>query len=189
MWACSEKPTACFDSQVESAEVFQSIHFLNCSSDSDQYEWDFGDGNTSTDVNPIHAYAGTGTFLVSLRAMSNFGGSEDLITRELFIENPSEKFIGRYEASFGGEMFLLKIEAGNNPNSIVLYIDDKLFCNATCRMNIIEVNPQNYWTDEYSQITMGSGVLEGTLILISLLVEDVDENEHLLTLSAYKINL
>jgi len=32
----------------------------------DSYEWDFGDGNTSTDTNPVHTYAADGTYTVNL---------------------------------------------------------------------------------------------------------------------------
>lgn len=38
----------------------------NCSSGSDIYLWNFGDGKTSTDKNPTHAYTVTGNFSVSL---------------------------------------------------------------------------------------------------------------------------
>ncbi len=37
------------------------------------WAWDFGDGNISTEKDPIHTYEGDGPFLVSLTATSNFG--------------------------------------------------------------------------------------------------------------------
>ncbi|MBE0647198.1 MAG: gliding motility-associated C-terminal domain-containing protein [Bacteroidales bacterium] len=37
----------------------------------DQASWDFGDGNTSTDMEPIHAYAQAGTYTVSLTETFN----------------------------------------------------------------------------------------------------------------------
>nr|WP_315151415.1 T9SS type B sorting domain-containing protein [uncultured Flavobacterium sp.] len=37
--------------------------------------WDFGDGNTSTDVNPTHVYASPGTFTISVTATSATGTS------------------------------------------------------------------------------------------------------------------
>lgn len=40
------------------------------------YFWDFGDGNTSTDPNPIHTYSSFGTFTVILTS-TNTCGSED----------------------------------------------------------------------------------------------------------------
>jgi len=43
------------------------------------YSWNFGDGNTSTAVNPVHIYAGTGPFTVTLTATSNNGCVDDSI--------------------------------------------------------------------------------------------------------------
>ncbi len=58
----------------------QSIAFSSSgSSDSDgtiaSYLWDFGDGNTSTQANPIHAYTTAGSYTVSLIVTDNDGAS------------------------------------------------------------------------------------------------------------------
>jgi PKD repeat protein len=42
--------------------------FTNLSEQATSYLWDFGDGNTSTDENPIYSYTATGTYTVSLTA-------------------------------------------------------------------------------------------------------------------------
>ena len=44
------------------------ITFSNNSSYASSYLWDFGDGDTSTTVNPIHNYANTGSYTVTLVA-------------------------------------------------------------------------------------------------------------------------
>jgi len=51
--------------------------------------WDFGDGTTSTEHNPIHTYAKTGTFTVTL-TVENSGG-EDFTTKENLITVGNEK--------------------------------------------------------------------------------------------------
>ncbi|MFH1320870.1 MAG: PKD domain-containing protein [Bacteroidota bacterium] len=35
--------------------------------------WDFGDGNTSTDVSPVHSYGDTGTYIVTLTIVNSLG--------------------------------------------------------------------------------------------------------------------
>ncbi len=50
-------PTALFDwSEPDSLNAPAQIHFFNQSTMEDSYEWDFGDGNTSFEENPIHQY-------------------------------------------------------------------------------------------------------------------------------------
>jgi PKD repeat protein len=49
------------------------------------YEWDFGDGQTSTESNPTHAYAKPGTYSVSLKVTDDRGNSVTE-TRETYIK-------------------------------------------------------------------------------------------------------
>ncbi len=58
------------------------VTFLNTSENADSYMWDFGDGTTSTEINPIKIY-GTGTYTVKLTAKNAAGATdvyEDVIT-------------------------------------------------------------------------------------------------------------
>ena len=43
-----------------------AVHFTNNSANGNAFFWDFDDGNTSTDVNPSHLYAGVGNYNVTL---------------------------------------------------------------------------------------------------------------------------
>lgn len=45
------------------------VHFENQSENADQYEWDFGDGNTSTDAKPEHRYTSSGNYVITLKAI------------------------------------------------------------------------------------------------------------------------
>ena len=45
--------------------------------------WNFGDGDTSTERNPIHNYSSNGTFVVTLTAYNQFG--EDSTTQALVV--------------------------------------------------------------------------------------------------------
>lgn len=50
------------------------VDFTNTSSYANSYSWDFGDGTTSTDVNPSHIYLQNGNYTVTLEATGD-GGS------------------------------------------------------------------------------------------------------------------
>lgn len=49
------------------------------------YRWDFGDGSTSTERNPVHVYQSTGNYTVTL-TVTNENGCETVITKENFIQ-------------------------------------------------------------------------------------------------------
>ena len=49
------------------------IEFVNTSIDGDDFFWDFGDGNTSTDENPTHVYASDNIFDVMLISTNQCG--------------------------------------------------------------------------------------------------------------------
>ncbi len=50
--------------------------FTNNSTFADSYSWDFGDGNSSTDENPVHDYATAGNYTVELTATNNDCGDD-----------------------------------------------------------------------------------------------------------------
>ena len=57
----------------------QAVDFVNSSTsvlDDLTYLWNFGDGNTSTDVNPSHTYATSGNYTVCLTAENSWGCDE-----------------------------------------------------------------------------------------------------------------
>ena len=65
-----------------------TVTFINISSQARTYLWTFGDGGTSTEINPIKTFA-NGTYKVSLKATSVSGASatfEDTII--ISIPNP-----------------------------------------------------------------------------------------------------
>ncbi|MGC8873981.1 MAG: M28 family peptidase [Chloroflexia bacterium] len=51
----------------------RTVTFTNTSTAATGYLWDFGDGTTSSEVNPIHTYAADGAYTVTLRAIGSCG--------------------------------------------------------------------------------------------------------------------
>ncbi len=62
-----------------------SVNFVNNSANAASYLWDFGDGNTSTQMNPTHTYATTGLFTVSLSADAGICGSDVLVLTDYIL--------------------------------------------------------------------------------------------------------
>ena len=71
--SCRKTPQASFSTDNTEPEVGQVVYFDNHSRSADSYEWDFGDGYVSDDVNPEHVFRASGTFEVTLTAKSGSG--------------------------------------------------------------------------------------------------------------------
>jgi hypothetical protein len=67
-----------------------STTFQNNSSFADYHNWDFGDGYTSTQVNPTHVYATPGTYLVTLQNSNCFSSDTDTAWVSVFNTGLSE---------------------------------------------------------------------------------------------------
>ncbi len=74
------QPVALFDAYpLEVKNLSQLIKFVNNSVNSSDYLWDFGDGNTSSDVNPSHTYSAEGVYTVSLYVWSENNCPDTLV--------------------------------------------------------------------------------------------------------------
>ena len=83
--SCMKKPMACSE-LPSTGTVGQSISFSSaCSMDASKYEWDFGDGGTSMDANPTHAYNAAGAYTVKLMAMSKNEKKMDEVSKTIII--------------------------------------------------------------------------------------------------------
>jgi PKD repeat protein len=51
--------------------TYNTVTFFNGTANATRYLWDFGDGQTSTDVNPVYSYRAQGTYSVTLKAINS----------------------------------------------------------------------------------------------------------------------
>lgn len=66
-------PTPIFSMSPDPGSIYASTQFTDLSIDAVSWEWDFGDGTTSTLQNPEHLYAETGSYEVCLTVQNEFG--------------------------------------------------------------------------------------------------------------------
>ncbi|RMF03377.1 MAG: PKD domain-containing protein [Bacteroidetes bacterium] len=78
MSSCAH-PVARF-AATESVPAMRPVRFDNHSEKASSYEWDFGDGTQSTEREPTHRYASSGTYTVTLKAIDEKGRQK--ITRQ-----------------------------------------------------------------------------------------------------------
>jgi bacillolysin len=72
-------------SSTTSCSVPDSVHFVNTTANGSSFVWTFGDGGSSTQANPVHAYTQAGTYTVKLFALGCGGTTKDSVTKTSFI--------------------------------------------------------------------------------------------------------
>ncbi|MDI6644141.1 MAG: DUF3344 domain-containing protein [Methanobacteriaceae archaeon] len=96
------QPTASFTGTPTSGVAPLPVQFTSTSIGATSYEWDFGDGQTSTDENPIHTYTDPGTYTVKL-TVTGPGGSHTETKQDYITVNhpaPVASFTGTPTTGF-----------------------------------------------------------------------------------------
>ena len=98
------------------------------SSDSDgsiaSYSWDFGDGNSSTDANPSHTYAASGSYTVSLIVTDNQGASSTAAMGSVTVSDnavPVANANGPYSGTAGTSISFSSAGSSDSDGSIASY--------------------------------------------------------------------
>ncbi|HRF99809.1 MAG TPA: M4 family metallopeptidase [Bacteroidia bacterium] len=71
--------------QLSSCALPTTINFNNTTAAGQTFVWDFGDGTTSTAINPSHSYSVNGTYSVKLVATGCAVGSKDSLIKSSYI--------------------------------------------------------------------------------------------------------
>ena len=71
------------------------VKFSNASMNATSYEWNFGDGKTSTESSPVHQYESKGVYKVSLIAKGN--GKSNTYTETIKLEEPTVCYVDKIE--------------------------------------------------------------------------------------------
>ncbi len=67
-----------------------TVTFTNTSTGATTYKWEFGDGETSTEENPVHTYSQSGEYMVTLTAENGCGFSSSTITVQVMVTSVGE---------------------------------------------------------------------------------------------------
>jgi PKD repeat protein len=97
------------DTPAPTAEIFATINgyevtFNPTVTDVDTYAWNFGDGETSTEAKPVHTYALSGTYQVSLVVTG--GGGEATATKDITIAASFLEMLTGGESAVNGKTWV-----------------------------------------------------------------------------------
>ncbi len=103
----------------------RTITFTNTSENAVSYSWDFGDGNTSVEENPVHTYTEDGAYEVNLTALSEMCADdqymEEIVINTIGITEPAtEASISVYPNPGNGAFYI-------SSNQSLLNVEVKIF--------------------------------------------------------------
>lgn len=117
------------------SNIGNEVSFVNNSTNSDTYFWDFGDGFTSTEVSPVHTYQTLGEYVVSL-TVSNAQCSDNTLTQTV-----SLSVVGVNKLIAGNAINIFP-----NPSQGILYIENS-YTNNEFGVNVYNVTGQRVFSD------------------------------------------
>lgn len=102
-----------------------NVIFSSASLNTDYYSWEFGDGENSTLVNPVHTYSDTGSYSVSVIASNIQGCSDTSVFNSYVIVNPSpEAGVNTSTTSTYNDNTVTFYNSSNNASDCITYFGD-----------------------------------------------------------------
>ncbi len=110
-----DPPTASFTAAINGYEVT----FTSKVTKATTYSWDFGDGGTSTEANPVHTYDESGTFTVKLTVKGD--GGQAVATEEVEVLASFEELLTGGPSAPNGKTWVLcrGYEAGVDGGGVI----------------------------------------------------------------------
>ena len=104
-------PTAGYSASPTSGTAPLTVNFTDQSTNNPtSYQWNFGDGDTSTLQNPSHTYNTNGTYTVTLTANNNYGSDTENKTNYIVVSSGGST--GTFTDSRDGQIYNI-VEIGN----------------------------------------------------------------------------
>jgi large repetitive protein len=114
----NEPPAIGFTFTPDSSCINVPISFINSSGPDVASSWDFGDGNTSNVTNPVHQYAASGNYTVTLTGTSLINGCQSTISQVL---NVSENPVAQFTPNPSSGCVALGVQFNNNSTNAQYY--------------------------------------------------------------------
>jgi len=110
---------------IPSGDIFENttVSFTNTSTNASSYNWDFGDGNSSTTESPSHNYSSAGSYTVKLTASNADGASKD-VSKSITIKETPTVLTSLFDISPGPYVNRKDIVLTNNSIRATSYLWD-----------------------------------------------------------------
>ena len=114
-------PVAKFTTNVSEGYAPLTVQFNDNSENAISFNWDFGDGTTSTDKNPIHTYSTAGIYAVNLTVSNENGAASKLATINVLEITPSVPPVADFTTNVSEGYAPLTVQFNDNSENAVSF--------------------------------------------------------------------
>lgn len=176
--SCQKEPTANISASKTTVELNEDVKFTNTSVNGDNYKWEFGDGQSSTDKEPSHKWSVAGTYTVKMTAFSKNGKKDNDATVSITVNDINKKFLGSYNmnGSCNGAYTMAVTAIGSTGIMLNNFINngEGWNLNATVYGSTFTVPLQTFSTANGDYGVTGNGSLSGNTLTMSLNINYTD---------------
>lgn len=179
MMSCQEIPTVDFTMSDTTVVIGDTVTFTNATINGETYEWYFGDGEISSDENPIHIFNKAGIYPIRLASYSENGKELDIVTKDLEVVAATLQ-LTVYKEIYGGnfdDVYDCSVQLFSNSNDYYS-LENKIDSGNTDMDGIIifkNLRPQKYYFSCYYQLYSGDDVYVNWSTTFSSPVLNVNE--------------
>ncbi|MCD4709977.1 MAG: PKD domain-containing protein [Bacteroidales bacterium] len=168
-----EAPGAEFSADIVAAATGQDVTFTDMSTNEPtSWDWNFGDGSTSTDENPVHAYTAEGIYTVSLTAENEYGSDEMTKTDYIVVTTEASE----------AEILITYLESVDSPLGKYYVNTDMPAIKSAEAVKTLLATQEVYIIDIRSSAAWDTAHIEGS---VNMLAADVLNHVENTDLSAY----
>lgn len=121
--SCS-KPIAQFKTDATKYLAPSDVQFTNNSQKADRYEWDFGDGQTSTEEAPKHHFTKSGNYNVTLKA---FKGNKSKTTKQKVVIDAPKDCLVEIQTPYGNMVLKLADETPQHRDNLSKLAEENFY--------------------------------------------------------------
>lgn len=123
-FACSKKITG-ITSDKMSVQMPDKISFKAVNTSADKYMWNFGDGGSSTEMNPVYRYTISGTHTVTLTTIKN--NKSSITKMNVEVKASHDKCLVQIETKFGNMLVQLFDETPQHRDNFIKLADQAFY--------------------------------------------------------------
>jgi len=133
---CFSLPVSNFSTNTTSGDSSLSVQFTDFSQNATGWNWDFGDGDTSTDQSPMHTYSTAGTYTANLTVSNTNGTSSQTTIINVKESSSSGGSSSSHHSSSSGS------SSSGNTNTVSASLENESNATANVTANVTEATTE-----------------------------------------------